>query len=147
MNMAKTFRIGVLGLTHDHIWSDFCEELYGGGRLIGSRRSAPAFVRAHFAQESARAVSDSSTLLAHAREELDAVYIYRRQRERCRVAERRRNEACSDGRKAAGPDLTRGRRILAAVAAGRGRLMVNWPLAWWPQLQHAFRLASAGDDR
>src|SRR5262249_6574529 len=42
-------------------------------------------------------------------------------------------------------DLAGADRMLAAVRRAGARLMVNWPFAWWPQMQHALRLARDGE--
>ncbi|MSR43561.1 MAG: Gfo/Idh/MocA family oxidoreductase [Pedosphaera sp.] len=42
-------------------------------------------------------------------------------------------------------DLRGAERMLAAVKRAKVRLMVNWPVAWWPQLQHAVALAKSGE--
>ncbi|MCA9177801.1 MAG: hypothetical protein KDB14_25215, partial [Planctomycetales bacterium] len=35
-------------------------------------------------------------------------------------------------------------RMLAAAISQRKRLIVNWPFAWWPQLQVALQMAASG---
>jgi predicted dehydrogenase len=41
-------------------------------------------------------------------------------------------------------DLAGADRMLAAARSAGVTLMVNWPFAWWPALQHALHLAQSG---
>jgi predicted dehydrogenase len=41
-------------------------------------------------------------------------------------------------------DLAGAERMVAAARAANVRLLVNWPFVWWPQMQHALRLAREG---
>ena len=42
-------------------------------------------------------------------------------------------------------DLAGADELLQAADTTGKRLMVNWPIAWWPQVQHALALAQSGE--
>lgn len=138
-------RIGVLGLTHDHVWSNLADvQKHPNAMVVAAADPHDALLGRAEAEFHARPYTNYETLLDS--EELDAVYVF------------------ADN--AAGPELTelaasRGYHVLVEkpmAASGEGaarmrtavreasvRLMVNWPFAWWPQMQHAIRLATEGE--
>ncbi len=143
--MSKTYRIGIIGLTHDHIWSNLDElsALPQGELAAVADPNQPLL-------DKARAAHDCATYLSHEdmveKENLDAVYVY--------------NDNVT-GAKCAKWALERGLHVMvekpmAATMQGANEmlqtardkgltLMVNGPFAWWPQLQKAVSMALAGD--
>jgi len=76
---------------------------------------------------------------------LDAVYVYG---DNCGGAEEG-VKALERGwhvliEKPMAADLAGADALLQAAEKSGRRLMVNWPFAWWPQLQHAIALAQSG---
>jgi len=138
-------RIGVLGLTHDHIWSNLDElQKAERGQLVAvadahhELRSRAAAAYQCATHESADAMLD--------RESLDAVYVYGDNAagvEHTIAAAERGLHAMVEKPLAA--SLEGGQRMVAAATAGQTQLMINWPFAWWPQLQQALTMALAGD--
>jgi predicted dehydrogenase len=143
--MTKSFRIGVLGLTHDHVW-DVLKDLRDTSRATLVAAADPhGPLRDRVQREHGCAVhADYDALLE--RESLDAVFIYGDNAAGARLAE----QAAGRGlhvliEKPMAADLRGADRALAAARRAGVRLMVNWPFAWWPQLQHALHLATSGD--
>ncbi|MBL8795687.1 MAG: Gfo/Idh/MocA family oxidoreductase [Planctomycetia bacterium] len=143
--MAKTFRVGVLGLSHDHVWDNLQQlKACGRGTLVAAWDPNPPLLDRVKQQYGCAIHGDAETLLA--REQLDAVYVFGDNANGAQLAAR----AAGRGlhvliEKPMAASLDGADRMLAASRDGGGRLMVNWPFAWWPQLQHALRLARGGD--
>ena len=138
-------RLAVLGLTHDHVWSNLAElRRVKGARLVAAADPhAPLRTRAK--REFACATyADARVLLE--RERPDAVLIFSDNAAHVPLTEL----AAAHGahvfvEKPLAADLRGAERMLAAVKRAKVRLMVNWPVAWWPQLQHAVALAKSGE--
>jgi predicted dehydrogenase len=145
MELTKTFRIGVLGLTHDHVWQNM-RELSGtphGLLTAVADANKPLLERAKKEFECAT-YKDPMTLLQ--RERLDAVYIFGDNALSVDMAE----AAAARGlhilvEKPMAADLIGADRMLASARRANVRLMVNWPFAWRPQMQHALTLARGGE--
>lgn len=142
--MNRPIRIGVLGLTHDHVWSNLRElrELKDGVLVAAADLHEPLLekVRNEFG---AATYSDYETMLKT--ESLDAVYVYADNATSVRLVEL----AADRGlhvllEKPLANDLAGGERIVRAVRRSNIRLLVNWPFSWWPQMQEAMRLAGSG---
>jgi predicted dehydrogenase len=143
--MNQPFRIGVLGLTHDHVWGVLSPLKDGGPAALVAAADAHAELRKKFETEYGRPVYDGPDQLLAA-EELDGVLVYSDNRTSVELA----LAAVSRGlhvliEKPLAADLEGAERLLAAVESAGVRLMVNWPFAWWPQMQHALHLAGSGE--
>jgi predicted dehydrogenase len=142
--MANTLRVGVLGLTHDHVWNNLKElQASGRGTLVAAADPHPPLLDQVKQLYGCPVYSDCEALLD--RQQLDAVYIFADNATGARLAElaaRRGLHVLIEKPMAA--SLDGADRMLAAMQHGGGRLMVNWPFAWWPQLQHALNLARSG---
>jgi predicted dehydrogenase len=143
--MTKTFRIGVLGLTHDHVWSNL-KELRETRRaaLVAAADPHPPLVDRIEKEYGCVVHLDYHRLLE--KDELDAVYIFSDNAAGVRLTEM----AAAKGlhvlvEKPMASSLEGADRMLAAVRQAGVRLMVNWPFLWWPQLQHAIRMARGGE--
>lgn len=138
------FRTAVLGLTHDHVW-DHLPDILAADRieLVGAAEP-DAERRDKFRRElSLPAVENYAELLDD--ESLEAVWIFadnRRGAELAEQAAQRRLHVLIE--KPMADCLLRADRMLAAACSSGTRLMINWPFAWWPQLQHALRMAADG---
>jgi predicted dehydrogenase len=144
-SMAAKIRIGVLGLTHDHVWGNLGDlATSSDGELIAAADPHPE-LRGYFEKQHGRATYASAEELLE-RHALDAVYIF--------------------GDNAGGVDLAcmaaaRGLHLmiekpLASTFAGAAKirgaarqagvqLMVNWPIAWWAAVQRALDMATSGE--
>lgn len=136
-------RIAVLGLTHDHVWDILGQLRASGGVLVAAADAHPPLLERARAEHHCAVYPNAETLLA--RETLDAVFIYGDNAAGVGLVE----QTAARGlpiliEKPMAADLDGADRMLAAVRRAGVRLMVNWPFAWWPQLQHALRLARDG---
>jgi predicted dehydrogenase len=137
-------RLGVLGLTHDHIW-DNLPFVRGQADLTVVAVADPHGVLCERAasQYGCATYGDYGEMLAS--ETLDAVLVYADNAtgvELVEMAAGRGLHAMVEKPMAAtqaGAD-----RMLAAAEANNTRLMVNWPFAWWPQMQQAIQTAQSG---
>ncbi|MGE3804734.1 MAG: Gfo/Idh/MocA family protein [Gemmataceae bacterium] len=143
--MAKTFRIGVLGLTHDHVWGNL-EELarLDHGKLVAAADPHGPLLEKIKSLYGCTCYGDPEELLQ--REQLDAVYVFSDNVRGAQLAEL----ALSCGlhvfiEKPMAATLAGAERMLAAARQSGARLMINWPFAWWPQLQHAIRFVKEGN--
>jgi len=138
-------RVGVLGLTHDHVW----ENLDALVRHPNAALIAVADSRSEL-REKARAYgcdqlyADPEQLLNDV--SLDAVYVYSDNRHSAELAV----HAAKRGlhlmvEKPMAADYVGAVRMLAAARESKVQLMVNWPFIWWPSLQHALRLIVEGE--
>jgi predicted dehydrogenase len=144
MNPTETLRIGVAGLHHDHVWG----VLHGAFenpavRLVSAADPYPA-LRERFEREfhlptyaNYEAVLEDETL--------HAVYIFSDNRTKadltCSAAARGLHVMVEKPLAADGADA---QRMLEATRNAGVRLMVNWPYAWWPAMQHGIHLAQEG---
>jgi predicted dehydrogenase len=144
MNAKSSLRLGVLGLTHDHVWGNL-EELarLSGVRLVGAADPHRPLLRRVREQFGCAVWPDAAALLRA--KPLDAVLIFAENAlhpELTMLAARHGLHALVEKPMAA--DLAGARRMLAAAGRAGTRLMINWPIAWWPQLQTAFAVIAAG---
>lgn len=140
-----TYRVGILGLTHDHIWHH-----------VADLKSSPQVAVVHVADEHDELVQQlaeqvqldhvyttAEDLLEH--EQLDLVMIYadnHRSAELAVMAMRQGLHVIVEKPMAA---TLREAEAMLTTAAGEGvQLMVNWPIAWNPTIRHALRLAVDG---
>lgn len=145
MSATEKLRVGVLGLTHDHIWGEL-EALAASeqGVLVGAADPHEE-LRLHLtrAYPDARAFDSPEALLDGAR--LDAVYVYGDNRggeDLAVMAAERGLHVMVE--KPMASTLAGADRMRRAARAAGVQLMVNWPIAWRPALQHAFRLIAEG---
>ncbi|MFO7168484.1 MAG: Gfo/Idh/MocA family oxidoreductase [Chloroflexota bacterium] len=142
--MADKIRVGVLGLTHDHIWDNLkALDAHPDGELVAVAEPHPE------PRERARSLGiekiydDYSDLLDG--ERLDAVYVYSDNLRGAELAEM----AASRGlhvmvEKPMASTYAGAARMYGAAKAAGVQLMVNWPIMWWASLQEAFRLIAEG---
>ncbi|MBI2477732.1 MAG: Gfo/Idh/MocA family oxidoreductase [Planctomycetia bacterium] len=142
--MSAPLRIGVLGLTHDHVWEHLQNvRANADTRLVAVADPHQALLGRAEAEFHCRPYSTPGTMLDS--EELDAVYIFADNAagpELTEMATSRRLHVLVEKPMAA--DLAGADRMLADARAANVRLLVNWPFAWWPQMQHALKLAADG---
>jgi len=143
--MSDAIRIGVLGLHHDHIWDNLKDlaPLANGQLVAAADPNAPLReqVRREYGCE---IFEDYGQLLEQAA--VDAVYVYASNREGAELAAR----AAEAGKhvmveKPMAADMAGAQAMLEAAEGNGVRLMINWPFAWWSQLQHAIRIAQSGE--
>lgn len=142
--MAEKLRIGVLGLSHDHVWSNVQSLIDRGDATLVGAAEPREELRQKFCNEfEVDALADSAALLSN--HDLDAVYVFSSNTEGASLA----IAAAERGlhvliEKPMAASLAQADAMMAAARRNNVRLMINWPFAWWPQLQHALRLADEG---
>lgn len=141
--MSKV-RVGVLGLTHDHVWANLAALRDSGqGELVAAADPHKELLDRVAATGCDAVFSRYEQLLDQV--ELDAVYVFSDNRESAElatIAAQRHLHVLLEKPMAA--DLAGAARLQAAVRAAGVQLMVNWPFAWWPRLQHALQLVEGG---
>lgn len=143
--MAEPLKVGVLGLTHDHAWGNLAElDASPLGRLVAAADpNQPLLDKAKADAGCERTYRDADEMLDQ--EDLDAVYVFGDNRggsERACQALRQGLPVLVEKPMAA--TLQGADAMLAAARTADVALMINWPFAWWPQLQHALTLIEQG---
>lgn len=142
--MANPLRIGVLGLTHDHIWDNLPDiASHTDTRIIAAADHHQPLLGRFEREFHGRPYSNPETMLDS--EELDAILVYADNAAGAELAEL----ATSRGlhvlvEKPMAASLKGADRMLHAATNANVRLLVNWPFAWWPQMQHALRIIDEG---
>jgi predicted dehydrogenase len=137
--------VGVLGLSHDHVWPNLAALKAGAlGRLVAVAEPDPLLrERLHALYADAALCSTFDDLLE--RSDLDAVLVFSDNRTSAdlgvRALERRLPVMIE---KPMAADLAGAEALLAASRRTRMPLMVNWPTAWRPALRHGLALALDG---
>ncbi|NWG19258.1 MAG: Gfo/Idh/MocA family oxidoreductase [Chloroflexi bacterium] len=142
--MTDKLRVGVLGLTHDHVWGNLRDlSHYEGGMLVAAADPNPE-LREHIKSLGCEHVFDDySDMLDTVA--LDAVYIFSdnlRGAELAEMAAERGLHIMVEKPMAA--TYAGAARMHGAARAAGVQLMVNWPIMWWPAVQYAFRLIGEG---
>jgi predicted dehydrogenase len=137
--------VGVLGLSHDHVWSNLTALTTSNlGRLVAVAEPDTALrERLHGLYGGATVHATFDDLLE--RRDLDAVFVFSDNRTSAELAVRaleRRLPVMIEKPMAA--DLQGAEALLSASRRTRMPLMVNWPTAWRPALRHGLTLALDG---
>lgn len=142
--MAGRLRVAALGMTHDHVWSNLQElKKVSGAELVGAADPEPALGEKAARELGCKTYTDYDELLDEGQP--DAVYIFSDNTtsvELAEIAAERKLHMLIE--KPLASSLAGADRVLAAARQAGVRLMVNWPFAWWPALQHAMQLARDG---
>ena len=143
--ITARLRIGVLGLSHDHVWGNLAAIAAADlGRVVAAAEPAPGprarFVRDHGGTDLYAAYD---ALLD--RRDLDAVLVFADNRGSAELGAR----ALGRGlpvmvEKPMAADLAGAESLLVAARKASLPLMVNWPSAWRPALRHGLELARGG---
>lgn len=142
--MAR-LRVGILGLSHDHVWPNLAALAAGGlGELVAVAEPDP-LLRERVRGLSAGVATHERYEALLDRQDLDAALVFADNRASAALA----RHALARGlpvmvEKPMAADLAGADALLAAARAARLPLMVNWPTAWRPALRHGVALASAG---
>jgi len=144
--MADKLRIGVLGMTHDHVWGSL-SQLHQSplGDLVAAVDPNPELL------EKAQNDYGCNQLFTSAEEmleqvDLDAVYIFSDNASGVVLTEM----AARQGlhvliEKPMASTYAGAVQMLAASKAANIKLMINWPFNWWPGLQKAMNMAQNGE--
>ena len=144
--MAEELKIGVLGLTHDHAWGNLAE-LEGSdlGRLVAAADPNEELQDKVRADTSVERVYQEADELLDA-EDLDAVYVFG---DNLNGAVNATMALAADlpvlVEKPMASSVALADVMLQSSRESDRILMINWPFAWWPTMQHALAMAKAGD--
>ena len=142
--MAR-LNVGVLGLSHDHVWGNLASIASGDqGRLVAvAEPDAPLrdkLQRLHGGVD----VHDTFDALLE-RRDIEAVLVFSDNRTSAELGVRALRRGLPVMiEKPMAADLPGARALLAAAGNAGVPLMVNWPTAWRPALRHGLTLALDG---
>jgi len=145
MRAMARLGVGVLGLSHDHVWGNLAA-LHAGehGRLVAAADPDPQ-LRERFQKLYGGVATHEAFDDLLERRDLDAVLVFSDNRTSAALGVRaleRRLPVMIEKPMAA--DLAGARALLHAGRAAGVPLMVNWPTAWRPALRHGLMLAADG---
>ncbi len=140
--MTKTYRIGVVGLTHDHVW--------GNLENVAASENGQLAAVADLNQPLLDRVTREHGCSVHAdyremvdRESLDVMYVFCDNAQGADVgawgAEQGLHVMVE---KPMAATLAGAERLITAADTAGVRLMINWPVVWRPQVQAALDIAT-----
>ena len=137
-------RIVILGLSHDHVWTNLEALAAQPDAEIVAAFDSHQRLREQLSSQYDRPTFNTSESLFES-VEADAAYVFSSNAEGAAFAV----SAAKRGlhvliEKPMAATLVQADEMLAAASEHDVRLVVNWPFAWWPQMQHAIRLAQDG---
>ena len=141
----QPLRIGILGLIHDHVWDHLPQLQHSqNAELVAAFDSNQALRDRISAEYDCPSYATPDELFAE--HELDGVYIFSSNKQGADLA----LAAISRGipvmiEKPMAANLAQAEAMQTAARDKNVCLMVNWPFAWWPQMQHAITMAQAGE--
>jgi predicted dehydrogenase len=141
--MAR-LRVGVLGLHHDHVWSNLAALAAGDAGVLAAASEPDAALRDRLQRTHGLTALPAHDALLE-RRDLDAVLVFADNRTSAELGVR----ALGRGwpvmiEKPMAADLAGADALLAAARAAGLPLMVNWPTAWRPALRHGLGLVREG---
>jgi predicted dehydrogenase len=139
------YRVGVLGLTHDHIWHHVPDLSSAEGlkAVYVADENEPLVKRFSERVDVRRSYSRAEDLLDG--EQLDFVMIYSDNRRTAQLAiEAMRRKLHVIVEKPMASTLQEAEQMLSTASEFGVKLMVNWPVAWYPAFRAALRLARDG---
>ena len=140
--MTKKYRIGIVGLTHDHVWSNL-ENLADleQGQLVAVADPHQPLLDRVIKERACVTYLDYREMVD--RESLDVVGIF------CDNAQGAEVGAWAAARglhvlveKPMATTLSGAEAMIAAARSAGVRMMVNWPVVWRPQVQAALEIAT-----
>lgn len=136
-------RLGVLGLEHDHAWGAVEEaERLNTVELVGAADPHEELRDQFLTKTNAPAFARYEQLLEHP---LDAVMIFTDNASHPYLIDMAGELGLAVlVEKPLAATVQDADRVVSLVRKHGIRLMINWPFAWWSQLQHALHMASEG---
>jgi predicted dehydrogenase len=143
--MTERLRIGVLGLTHDHIWHHTDDLAASDAVEVVAVASEHEDLLEKFEAAVPVTARYSSAEQALEQAQLDVVMVYddnRRSVDLAIAALRVGIHAVVE--KPIAATLDQADELLAEARKADAQLVVNWPIAWYPAFRHAITLARSG---
>ena len=141
--MAKIYRIGVIGLVHDHIWGNLrnLKKMPNVKIACAADVNEPLLerVKEEFGVKTEALYKDYRELLK--REDIDACLAYTESNRHAEVTE----ECAERGvhvmvEKPMAANLEQAERMLRAATRAKIKLMINYPTTWNPSVQKSYSL-------
>lgn len=145
--MATTrIRVGVLGLTHDHIWSNLDNLIkLDSAELVGAAEPDAALREKFQTRYGDKMVVGDYDALLEGNHDLQAVFCFADNRTSAelgaRAAERGLHVMLE---KPMASNLALADRLFTAARRSGVHLMINWPHNWNPKIREAYRLTKDG---
>lgn len=142
--MPRNVRIGILGLSHDHVWDFVAHRADVPGVDIVAAGDADPLLRAKATAQGIKTTfADPYEIIA--RNDIDAVAIFADNRSSVDLG----IAAAQRGlhvfvEKPIAADYAGAVALHTATKRAGVTLMVNWPIAWWPNIQYACQLIERG---
>lgn len=143
---TSRIRVGVLGLTHDHIWGnlDHLARL-DTAELVGAAEPDQGLRDTFQSRYGDKLVASDYDGLLDGKHDLQAVFIFADNRTSADLGAR----AAARGlhvllEKPMAADLAGADRLLTAARRAGTHAMINWPHNWNPKIREAYRLTQAG---
>jgi len=138
-------RVGVLGLSHDHVWASLASVATGELGTLAAVAEPDPLLRERLAREHGGVAAHPAYDGLLEREDLDAVLLFADNRASAEWGVR----ALGRGlpvmiEKPMAADLGGAEALLRAALVAGLPLMVNWPTAWRPALRQGLALVRAG---
>ena len=142
--MTDPIRIAALGLTHDHVWDNLpFLAAHTDAELVAAADPNQPLLTRIATDYGCKTYRSADELLTH--ESLDAVYIFSSNFEGAELAIQAMNQGLHVLiEKPMAATLQQANRMVQAAQEHPVKLVINWPFAWWPQLQKAVSLALDG---
>ena len=144
--MFDKLHIGVMGLTHDHIWGELKHVEWCPDADIVAAADGHAPLLSRVEESSGCHIYENPQSMLDEQKTINAVWLFSDNAANVEYAEM----AAERGlhimvEKPMAHSLAGAERMLSASQKHNVRLMINWPFAWWPQLQHAIIIAQSGE--
>jgi predicted dehydrogenase len=138
-------RVGVLGLSHDHIWPNLQALAAGSVGRLAVVAEPDSALRARLADEHGEIETTGSFDDLLERGDIDVMFVYADNRTSAELARRSVERGLPTMiEKPMAADLAGADSLLKAAEANGTPLMVNWPTAWRPAILHALDLVREG---
>ena len=143
--MSSTYRVGVVGLVHDHVWSELAHwAAIPNVELVAVADANPPLLERACSEFGIEQQYDTSDRLFEECE-LDVIQVCTANSDGATVVE----QAVAHGihavvEKPMAATLEQADRMLSTVEKAGTQLMLNWPFRWRPNTTHAWRLLQDG---
>jgi predicted dehydrogenase len=139
-------RVGVLGLTHDHIWSNLDKLVaLDSAELVGAAEPDAALREEFRRRFGDLVIVDDFDALLDGNHDLQAVFVFSDNRASAELGARAADRGLHVMlEKPMASTLELADRLLNAGSRNGVHVMINWPHFWNPNIREAHRLASSG---
>ncbi len=142
----EKLRVGVCGLSHDHVWGNLDELLRTGRADIVMAYDESEHCRQRLQSMCPEASIATTPEETYTTRDVEALFIFgdNRQSGEWAAAALREGVPCLIEKPMAASSEAAENMLRASHESGAA-LMINWPFYWWPPLQEALRRIARGD--